>query len=331
MSTTPDQPLEPEHKPEPSEQEAAAAQDALHNLPNQPQSDEAGATAYSAVPPPLPPIEDPAQGPVQDPTVQNKIGGMGEQPQTGFTPPAASREAPQQSPYQQQPPPPQQAYQQPQDQPGYGQQPQDQPGYGQPQYGQQPYGQPQYGQPHGQTPYGQQQPSYSGAQYGGGAQGGYQAAPPPPLYEQGYGYPGGGLPPGMPPLADWGQRAGAFALDNGPTIVCGWVAGAARSNAVDVIFGILGFVGLIWAIANAVRAGRTGQSYGKRSLGIRLARFSDGQPVGAALGFLRLFLNWLFWVACIVPGVLNLLWPLWDSKHQTLVDKIARSVVVRTR
>lgn len=314
MSTTPDQPQGPERKPEPSEQEAAAARDALRDLPNQPQTDEAGATAYSAVPPPLPPIEDPAQGPVQEQTVQNKIGGVGEHPQTGFAPPAAEQ-GPQQSPYQQQPQ--QQAYQEPQDQPGYGQQP-----YGQPQYGQAQYGQPQYGQ----------QPSYGGTQYGGAQYGGpYQAAPPPPPYEQGYGYPGAGLPVGMPALAGWGQRVGAFALDNGPAIVSGWIAGATRNNAVEVVFGIIGFFGLIWAIVNAIRAGRSGQSYGKRALGIRLARFSDGQPVGAGLGFLRLFLNWVLWVACVLPGALNLLWPLWDRKRQTWSDKITGSVVVRTQ
>lgn len=315
MSSTPDQPQQPERKPEPSEQEATAARDALRDLPNQPRSDEVGATAYSAVPPPLPPIEDPAQGPVQD-----QIPGMAEQPQTGFAAPTAP-EAAQQSPYQHQPPP-QQASQEPQDQPGYGQQPYGQLQYGQPQYGQQ---QPSYGD----TQYGGTQ--YGGTQYGSGTYGAYQAAPPPPVYQQGYGYPGSGLPVGMPPLADWGQRAGAFALDNGPTIVAGWIAGATRSVTLDVIFGVLSFLGLIWAIVNAVRAGRSGQSYGKRVLGIRLARLADGQPVGAGFGFLRLFLNWLFWIACLLPGVLNLLWPLWDGKRQTWSDKIARSVVVRTQ
>ncbi len=309
MSTTPDQPQEPERKPEPSEQEAAAARDALRGLEDKPHSDEAGATAYSAVPPPLPPIADPAQGPVQD-----QIPGMAEQPQSGYAPPESG--APQQSPYQSG----QQPYQQgPQDQPPYGQQPYG----GQAPYGQPPYGQPQYGQ----------QPSYGAGQYGGSPYGGgpYQAAPPLPPYQQTYGYPGAGLPAGMPPLADWGQRAGAFALDNGPTIVTGWIAGATRSVTVDVIFGILSFLGLIWAIVNAVQAGRTGESYGKRALGIRLARLADGQPIGAGLGFLRLFLDWLFWVACIIPGVLNLLWPLWDGRNQTWSDKITRSVVVRTR
>jgi uncharacterized RDD family membrane protein YckC len=66
-------------------------------------------------------------------------------------------------------------------------------------------------------------------------------------------------------------------------------------------------------------------------MGIRLARFADGQPVGGGLGFLRLFLNWIFWLLCIIPGILNLLAPLWDGKNQTWSDKIAKSVVVKAR
>ena len=291
MSTTPNQPYEPDGKPEPSDEEAAAAHDALSNLGDKPHADEAGATAYSAVPPPLPPLDDPAQEPVQD-----TIPGMPQQP-----PPEAEARA--QAPQQQ---PPQSPFVQ-----------------GSP-YAQQP-------PPQEQPPvYGQQQPY--GAQYSG-TTGQYTAAPPPPPYGYGqpYGYPDAGLPTGMPPLADYGQRAGAFALDNGLAIVAGWVTGTTRSHAVDIVFGLIGLVGIVWAVLNALRAGRSGQSYGKRTMGIRLARLADGQPVGAGIGFLRLFLDWILWVACVVPGVLNLLWPLWDRTNQTWADKLAKSVVVKTR
>jgi uncharacterized RDD family membrane protein YckC len=182
-----------------------------------------------------------------------------------------------------------------------------------------------------QPPYGQQQPQYGGSGQYPGQYGPYQAPPPPPQYGQPYGYPASELPPGMPPLADWGQRATAFILDNGVAIAAGWIAGGTRGNTIDVVFGLTGMAGLVWAVLNAVRAGREGQSYGKRVMGIRLARLADGQPIGAGLGFLRLFLNWILWVACILPGVLNLLWPLWDRKHQTWSDKVAKSVVVKTR
>jgi uncharacterized RDD family membrane protein YckC len=141
--------------------------------------------------------------------------------------------------------------------------------------------------------------------------------------------PGTGLPVGMPPFAGWWQRVGAFLLDNGILIAAGGLTGSNTSTAADIVFGVLWAVGLYWAIYNAVIAGRIGQSFGKRTAGIRLARLVDGQPVGAGLGFLRWFLNGLFWALCIIPGVLNFLWPLWDKKHQTWSDKIARSVVVK--
>jgi uncharacterized RDD family membrane protein YckC len=304
VSTTPNEPEghEPESAqpaPERPGTEPADERDAFRDLENKPHSDEVGDTAYAAVPPPLPPTGDPAQGPVQDASP-----GTSELPQSGFTAPGGeqAQASHQQSPYQQQAP-----YQQA---PPYQQQPYQQ----QPQYQQYPAG----------PSAGQQQTQY-------GSAGPYQAAPPPPQYGQPYGYPGGGLPTGMPPLADWSQRAAAFILDNGLAIVGGWVAGGNVNDATDVVFGILGFVGVVWAIVNAIRAGRHGQSYGKRVMGIRLARLADGQPIGGGLGFLRLFLNWLLWVLCVVPGVLNLLWPLWDRKNQTWSDKLAKSVVVKTR
>ena len=270
MSTTPNQPREPESQPPPQQpgEEAAEPRDALEHLADKPRADELGETAYSAVPPPLP---------------QNG--------ESGFATPGGEQQQ-LQSPYQQT---------------------------------QQPYGGEQYA--------GAQQPQYgaSGSFSGQYEPGQYQAAPPPPPYGQPYGYPVSDLPPGMPPLADWGQRATAFILDNGLAIAAGWVAGGDRNNTVDVVFGLIGLAGTVWAIVQAVRAGRTGQSYGKRVMGIRLARLADGQPIGGGLGFLRLFLNWVFWVLCIVPGVLNLLWPLWDVKNQTWCDKIAKSVVVKAR
>lgn len=158
----------------------------------------------------------------------------------------------------------------------------------------------------------------------------YPAAPPPP--EAAYGYPGpygapGQPPPGMPPFAGWLRRVGAWLVDNFVVgFVFGLVAPAVNSGAVEVVGGV---AALVWAVYNAVLAGRTGQSYGKRALGIRLARLADGQPVGAGRGLLRWVLNLVFSWAFLLPGLLNYLWPLWDRASQTWSDKIARSVVVR--
>jgi uncharacterized RDD family membrane protein YckC len=217
---------------------------------------------------------------------------------------------------------------QPQQYPYPAQPPQNQPPYAGAQYG----GTGQQGAgPYESGQYGGGQ--YGGAQYGGAQYGGpYQGAPPPPLYgygQQPYGYPGGGMPAGMPPLAGWWERVWAWLIDNFFVgLVLGIIAGATGSRAVDIIGGI---AALVWAVYNAIIAGSTGQSFGKRAAGIRLARLADGQPIGGGLGFLRWFLDMLFWWACFLPGLLNYLWPLWDSRNQTWCDKIAKSVVVKAR
>jgi uncharacterized RDD family membrane protein YckC len=168
-----------------------------------------------------------------------------------------------------------------------------------------------------------QQPPYSNGPYG---------PPPGGQFGPGYGYgrqmPGmPGMPAGMPPFAGWWQRAGAWLLDNvliglALSLIVSW----SRSDALETLTGI---IALAWAIYNAWRAGATGQSYGKRAVGIRLAQLSDGKPVGGGYGLLRLLMNAVFSALCFIPGLLNYLWPLWDEKHQTWSDKIAGSVVVK--
>lgn len=198
----------------------------------------------------------------------------------------------------------------------------------QPQQQQSPYHQaiPQDAPPYGQQTQQPRQPGY--------------AYPPPPGQGPAYGPQYGGAPygtgqpTGMPPYATWGQRAGAWVIDNGVAVVGAWLAEVAYydwANGLRVLFLVVGIAGALWAIYNAYLAGKTGQSTGKRMAGIRLARFMDGQVVGPAFGLLRLFMNVVFWVICAIPGILNYLWPLWDHKSQTWSDKIASSVVVRAR
>lgn len=69
---------------------------------------------------------------------------------------------------------------------------------------------------------------------------------------------------------------------------------------------------------------RTGQSIGRRLLGIRVVDQDTGQPI--SLG--RAFGRYLF--ASFVSGILYIgyLWMLWDDNGQTLHDKVVRSVVV---
>jgi uncharacterized RDD family membrane protein YckC len=360
--TTPENPDPQDPRmPAPEEDEAATTpvdpHEALRGLGEQPRIDEQGhPTAYTAVPPPLGEQQQPQQAeqPEQARQQPQQAGPAGQPGQIG-------QPQPQDNPpphYGQQP-----GYEQQQQQTAYGRQtPYEQQQQQSPQYGQQP----QYGQP---TPYGQQpgeqvdahspfaasaggrpqpqdQAAYASAQQSGGQQPygqggaqpggrpGYGYPPPPPGYET-YGAPqSAGQVPGMPPYARWSQRAGAWLLDNVVAVIGIWLLEASYydwGTGMRILCWIITVVGVVWAVYNAYLAGQTGQSNGKRLAGIRLARFADGQVVGPAFGVLRLFMNVVFWAICVIPGLLNYLWPLWDRKSQTWSDKIASSVVVQAR
>ena len=259
----------------------------------------------------------------------NPYGGSqpSEDPNAGqpSSPPSFDKETPPVggSPYGQSPPAPGYGQQPPQ---GYGQAPQ--PGYGQqpPQgYGQQPYGQ----QPYGQQPYGQQPPQGYGQQ----PPQGYGQQPPQGYGQQGYGQQpygqGGGYPGGSPnAYAHWGTRLGAFAIDYlGPLVVVYVISIvlASISNGLGVIglvlyLALLGFE--IWNLF--VRQGRTGQTIGKGLFGIMLIDEQTGRPPGGGMTFVRYIAKFVDSIICYVGW----LFPLWDSKRQTVSDKIMHTVVV---
>jgi uncharacterized RDD family membrane protein YckC len=70
----------------------------------------------------------------------------------------------------------------------------------------------------------------------------------------------------------------------------------------------------------------SGQTIGKRVLGIRVIDFSNGGPIGRARAVGRYFARWLSGIACF----LGYLWMLWDKEKQTWHDKLTTSVVVPT-
>lgn len=91
-----------------------------------------------------------------------------------------------------------------------------------------------------------------------------------------------------------------------------------------VAIGALALIGL--AIWQLIQEGRTGQTVGKKALGIRLVREIDGQPMGVGMAFVRRLAHFLDSLACY----LGWLWPAWDAKKQTFADKVCSSIVIRT-
>ena len=81
----------------------------------------------------------------------------------------------------------------------------------------------------------------------------------------------------------------------------------------------------LWIYNRAILQGRTGQSWGKQVLKLRLVRMADGQPMGGGMAFLRDLLHILDALLCY----LGFLWPIWDARRQCLFsDKIMNTVVL---
>jgi uncharacterized RDD family membrane protein YckC len=205
-----------------------------------------------------------------------------------------------------------------------------------------PYGQAQpgaYGQP-GQQPYGQQAPYGQPAPYGG--------APGGPANP----YAGSANPNkptfGFGGYAGWFTRVGAYLIDG----ICGSLASLPLwvgyihmfttattttdpdgTKSVDFHAGG-GTLALIWVgiltgtafnLWNVYfRQGRTGATIGKSVLAIRLVN-SDLQPIGAGWAFVRQLCHIVDSLAC----GLGWLWPIWDSRKQTLADKIMNTFVIQ--
>jgi uncharacterized RDD family membrane protein YckC len=74
-----------------------------------------------------------------------------------------------------------------------------------------------------------------------------------------------------------------------------------------------------------------GQTVGKMAMGIAVKDLDDGGSIGYARAFGRWLVGYILWVVIYIPGIIDLLFPLWDSKKQTLHDKAVRSVVVQVR
>jgi len=80
----------------------------------------------------------------------------------------------------------------------------------------------------------------------------------------------------------------------------------------------------IWIYNRSIMMGRTGQSWGKQVLNLRLVRMADGQPMGGGMCFVRDLAHILDAIPCYV----GFLFPIWDARRQTFSDKVMSTVVL---
>lgn len=156
-----------------------------------------------------------------------------------------------------------------------------------------------------------------------------EGTPPPPGYgtppaygtPSGYGTPGAAAPYGGAQLAPWISRVGSTLIDTIIIIVPAGIIGLIAKSVP--LYDLLALAGsLYFGFLN----GSTGQTPGKKVLGIKVLKELDGQLIGGGMGIVRSLAHILDAISCLI----GYLWPLWDSKKQTFADKVVGTVVIKT-
>jgi uncharacterized RDD family membrane protein YckC len=192
-------------------------------------------------------------------------------------------------------------------------------------------------------------------------QGGY---PPPPPHGGGFQAPQavGGYPPpaaagpALPKEAytPWLTRVLAYLIDYIPYAIIvgiGWglllgtretacitdtseydlgefcATGASTIGQLSVaLAGIVAFAYLIWNLG--YRQGTTGSSIGKSIMKFKIVSEKTGQPIGFGMSLVRELIYLVAAAACGILWLVAVLFPLWDPKRQTLVDKIINTIAL---
>ncbi|MBP0454350.1 RDD family protein [Kitasatospora sp. RG8] len=196
-----------------------------------------------------------------------------------------------------------------------------------------PYGNPRPGSP-------DDRPGAYGGNYGGTPGGSPSGQSPygqspydkPP---SGYGSPGAGPVPGMPPLGSWPSRILAQLID--------YLLVQAVALLVVLPFASLGdrsgSAGAFWLacalylIYDGVMLSRDGQTLGKKALKIRVAMLIDGSTPTPAAAWTRSAVFILPAVVCCAAfwWVIDGLFGVFDKPYsQCIHDKAAKTVVVST-
>jgi uncharacterized RDD family membrane protein YckC len=97
--------------------------------------------------------------------------------------------------------------------------------------------------------------------------------------------------------------------------------------AAAILLGLLALAAIVWLYVYYFRReGRTGFTWGRQAMSIRVVDATTAQPIGGG----RAFGRYLF--ATFISGNicgLGYLWALWDPRRQTWHDKVVSSVVVK--
>ncbi|GAB2742555.1 RDD family protein [Kitasatospora kifunensis] len=124
--------------------------------------------------------------------------------------------------------------------------------------------------------------------------------------------------------AHWSVRVVAFLIDILACAAPNIIAGVVSPDSTGLQVGLCVLFLLLLAYDRWYLAGRTGQSWGKRLMDLRLLRLEGTGPVGVPRALLRDLAHLLDSIPCF----LGWFWPLWDRRRQTFADKLAATAVL---
>lgn len=141
--------------------------------------------------------------------------------------------------------------------------------------------------------------------------------------------------------APWWRRLVAYVLDalllGAPTALIGFQLDLLKEvESGDFVryepepgLVLISLVGLI-VYSALMDGGPRGATIGKMAMKIQVRDAQTGGPIGPARAALRRLVYLLLFYAYVLPGIANVLSPLWDRRSQGWHDKAARSVVVNS-
>ncbi|MFN0153686.1 MAG: RDD family protein [Gaiella sp.] len=121
------------------------------------------------------------------------------------------------------------------------------------------------------------------------------------------------------PRASFGRRLGAYLIDAVVLVALYIILVGILKEA-----GVLVFVAVALAYQIYLEGGHSGQTVGKKAVGIRVVDLKTGGSIGYGRAVLRMIGKWISGL----PLYLGYLWMLWDPEKQTWHDKIATTAVV---
>ncbi|HEY5023580.1 MAG TPA: RDD family protein [Acidimicrobiales bacterium] len=114
----------------------------------------------------------------------------------------------------------------------------------------------------------------------------------------------------------------------------GATADASPSSTLGVTItdqGALLFVLFVIIYTTACTGSQRGQTVGMTVVHARAVDAVTGAPIGYGRALGRVVVEYVLFVLLIAPWVFDMVFPLWDSRRQTLHDKVTNTVVITIR